>query len=147
MIRPLRPLAVLTSLLTAGCLASPSGNGNAPIVGTWNYAGVQTSPITATLNGTLQINSQQNGNFSGTLSVTETPNGGQPVIRSGAVSGQSISSTGVTFYVTLDNGSDDVSRVHLGTIAGDSLNGFWAEPDGGSGAPSGSFRAHRVVTP
>lgn len=141
-----RHIVLLAAALVSGCLGSPSsGSGNAPIVGTWDYVGLQTSPTTATLSGTLKIDGQQNGIFSGTLSVTETPNGGGPVQRSGVVSGQSLSNTGVQFDVVLSNGTDSASRTHLGTITGDSLVGAWAEQV--IGAPSGSFRAHRVSIP
>lgn len=146
MIRRPRHIVVFAAMLVAGCLGSPtSGGGNAPIVGTWDYAGLQTSPTTATLSGTLKIDNQQDGIFSGTLSVIETPNSGPQVQRSGVVSGQSLSNTGVQFDVVLNNGTDSISRTHLGTITGDSLVGAWAEQV--VGLPSGSFRAHRVSIP
>lgn len=139
------PALALGSVLAAGCLSSPGAAGNAPIVGTWDYVGVQTSPTTATLTGTLKIDTQVNGNFSGTLSVVETPSGGgSPVSLGGPVSGQSLNSTQVQFDATLDDAPGAGPYTHLGTITGDSLVGLWAQPQGG---PAGSFRAHRVSVP
>ena len=142
----LRSLLAIGCVAAAGCLSSPGAAGNAPIVGTWDYVGLQTSPTTATLTGTLKIDAQSNGNVSGTLSVIETPSGGgSPVSLGGPVTGQSVTNIDVQFYATLDNAPDAQPYIHLGTITGDSLEGRWAE--GTSGGPAGSFRAHRVSIP
>lgn len=147
MIRARGRFALVAALAAGvgGCLSSPGGAGNAPIVGTWAYVATQDAPIAASLTGTLKIDNQSNGSFSGTLSVTETPSGGSPVQRGGPVSGQSLNSTAVQFEVLLDNGPDAVARTHLGQITGDSLVGNWAEET--AGGASGSFRAHRVSIP
>lgn len=142
----LRALLSIGCVATAGCLSSPGAAGNAPIVGTWDYVAVQTSPTTATLTGTLKIDTQSSGNFSGTLSVVETPSGGgSPVSLGGPVSGQSLNSTQVQFDATLDDAPGAGPYTHLGTITGDSLEGRWAEEV--QGGPAGSFRAHRVSNP
>lgn len=140
----LRAVLTIGCIAAAGCLSSPGAAGNAPIVGTWDYVGLQTSPTTATLTGTLKIDAQSNGSFSGTLSVVETPSGGgAPVSLGGPVSGSSLTNINVQFFATLDNAPDAQPYTHLGTITGDSLTGYWAQ----QGGPAGKFSAHRVSIP
>ena len=126
-------------LAVAACASAPSGSFNAPVVGTWDYVATQESPITATITGTLKIDAQTSGNFTGSLSITLTPSGGgSPTAMSGPLTGQSVSNTAVEFDACLD--ACTVPWTHLGLVAGDSLTGSWIQ----QGGPSGTFRAHRT---
>lgn len=132
--------ALLALLCAVGCASAPSGSFDAPIVGTWDYVGTQESPTTASITGTLKVDAQSGGSFTGSLSITLTPSGGgSPVTLTGPLTGQSVSNTAVEFDACLD--ACTVPWTHLGVISGDSLSGAWAQ----QGGPSGSFRAHRTA--
>lgn len=140
--RTLRALATLALLGAAGCTSAPSSAFNAPIVGTWDYAATQESPTAASITGTLKVDDQSNGNFTGSLSITLTPSGGgSPVTSTGPLTGQSVSATAVEFDACLD--ACTVPWTHLGQISGDSLVGRWAQAQ--PGGASGTFRAHRTA--
>ncbi|MGB7212994.1 MAG: hypothetical protein WBC97_10245 [Gemmatimonadales bacterium] len=132
---------LLVALAGVGaCASAPSGSFSAPIVGTWDYVATQESPTTASISGTLKVDNQSDGNFTGSLSFTLTPSGeGSPQTMTGPLTGQSVSATAVEFDACLDGCT--VPWTHLGLIAGDSLVGSWAQ----QGGPSGSFRAHRTA--
>jgi hypothetical protein len=131
---------VLAVLGAIGCASAPSGSFDAPIVGTWDYVGTQESPTPASITGTLKVDGQSAGSFTGSLSITLTPSGGgSPETLSGPLTGQSVSNTAVEFDACLD--ACTVPWTHLGVISGDSLTGAWAQ----QGGPSGKFRAHRTA--
>ena len=134
-----RSLAAAAVLALAACASAPSSSFNAPVVGTWDYVATQISPTAATISGTLKIDAQTGGNFSGSLSITLTPSGGSPIAMSGPLTGQSVSNTAVEFDACLD--ACTVPWTHLGQVSGDSLTGSWVQ----QGGPTGTFRAHRTA--
>lgn len=135
-----RRLLVASALLAvAACASAPSSSFNAPVVGTWDYVATQISPTAATISGTLKIDAQTSGNFTGSLSITVTPSGGgSPQAMTGPLTGQSVSNTAVEFDACLD--ACTVPWTHLGQVSGDSLTGSWVQ----QGGPTGTFRAHRT---
>lgn len=135
-----RRLLVASALLAVtACASAPSGSFNAPVVGTWDYVATQESPTTAAITGTLKIDAETSGNFTGSLSITLTPSGGSPIAVSGPLTGQSVSNTAVEFDACLD--ACTVPWTHLAQVSGDSLTGSWVQ----QGGPNGTFRAHRTA--
>jgi len=142
-VRALLFLAVVAAGATA-CSGSDGVDcgGTAPVAGTWDYHGAQTTPPPgSTLTGTLDVSSVDGCTFDGTLSVAETPEGGGAVVnRAGAFFGIAVSATVVNFDVQFTPG---VARTHVAEVTGDSLAGTWIEGSGSS-APRGTFWAKRT---
>jgi hypothetical protein len=142
-VRQVLSLALAALALTCTSPASPCGTGPAPdLFGPWQYEGTQESPITATLSGTLTIDSQSGQTFGGTLDVTETGNGSAPRQLSGWVTGCALDAS-VDFDALFT--VETAARRHLGTVSGDSITkGSWVE-FGPSGQPvaSGTFKSAR----
>ena len=137
-------LLVVTACGLAACAAEggPDCGGEAPVLGTWDYHAVQTSPAPgSTLDGTLSIPEVSACDFSGSLNVDETINGsGDMVTRTGPVFGVAASAMSVTFDAEFDDGTD---RIHGARLIGDSLAGDWVDGGGGS-SPRGTFWARRT---
>lgn len=138
-----RPFWILGALALAGCAGSdgPDCGGTAPVIGTWEYHATQTNPAPgSTLVGTMDVAEVDGCDFSGTLDVDETPNGGGPVEpHSGPLFGLAVDPATINFDVQFEPG---VGRTHVAEVVGDSLSGEWVEGSGVS-APRGSFWARR----
>lgn len=138
-------LAYLPLVLALAACAKNEGpdcGGTAPVGGTWEYHGVQTNPLPgATLDGTLTVSDVSGCEFSGSMSVDQTPMGGGSVtILAGTFFGVAVSADVVNFDATLNGGTP---RTHVAQVFGDSLDGNWVEGSGAS-APRGSFWARRT---
>jgi hypothetical protein len=137
-------VAVTAALALLGCVGSegPDCGGTAPVGGMWEYHGTQTSPPPgSTLEGTLDISSVDGCDFSGSLSVDETPTGGGGVeTHTGPLFGVAVSAEVINFDVQFEPG---VGRTHIAEVIGDSLSGEWIE-GAGAGAPRGTFWARRM---
>jgi hypothetical protein len=124
--------------LVVGACQSPTGTGTSPVsmLGQWGYAATQTSPVPATITGTLTVTKQSGPDFQGSLDATQVDGQGNHTPVTGPVSGQVLSASAVEFSAFIPAG-----RQHLGTIAGDSVHGAWVEQTSGSVTGSGSFSA------
>lgn len=140
-----RALGVVIALALAGCAGSegPDCGGIATVGGVWEYHGVQSSPPPgSTLVGTLDISEVDGCDFSGSLSVDETPSGGGAVeSHSGPLFGVAVSMDVINFDVQFEPG---VGRTHVAEVFGDSVAGEWIEGAGVS-APRGTFWARRTA--
>ena len=140
-----RLLLVPIALGLAACAGSdgPDCGGTAPVAGTWAYHAVQTDPPPgATLAGILAVPGVSGCEFTGTLSVDVTPNGGGSVVTlAGPIFGIAVSGSVVSFDAQLGLG---VTRTHTADVVGDSLAGEWIEGSGTS-APRGTFWARRTA--
>lgn len=136
-----RRLLVACALL-GGCASSTAPDTpGVPVVGSWRYAGRQTTPVDADLAGTLVFSTQVGARIGGALDFMETSAQGVQRRIAGAATGRTLDSTTVDFDVTLAG----VTRRHVGVVKGDSVTGTWIEQPLGGGAPSaaGSFRGAR----
>ena len=131
-------LALTACLKTEG----PDCGGTAPVAGTWEYHGTTDNPLPgATSTGTFDVDGVDGCEFNGTLSLTETPNGGgAPMTLAGPVYGFALNATLVNFDAQFGGGG---TRTHRGNVIGDSLAGTWTEGSGTS-APRGTFWARRT---
>lgn len=128
--------------LLAACASSTAPDTpGVPVVGTWRYAGRQTTPADADLAGTLVFSTQAGARIGGALDFIETNATGAQRRIAGAAAGRTVDSTTLDFDVTLSG----VTRRHVGVVKGDSVTGTWIEQPIGGGAPSaaGSFRGAR----
>lgn len=146
--------AILAALMW-GCTApvSPCGTGPVPVDlrGSWHYEGIQTSPGTAMLSGTLRITSQPGQDFYGDLSVTETDGSGSVRDLSGAVTGCALDATSVDFgalFTVEPAARRHLGTVKLGTVTMDSItNGTWVESGPSGPIASGTFKSARQSGP
>ena len=131
--------------MAAGACQSPTSGGAAPVmvVGEWGYAATQTSPVPATITGTLTISQQNGRDFQGSLDATQTDGQGNLTHVSAVVSGQVLDASALEFTAFIGL----AGRQHLGTIAGDSVHGAWVEQTSGAVTSSGSFAAALPVGP
>ncbi len=125
-----RVVGVAGLLSLAGCL-SPTGSCTPArsLQGRWRYEATQSTPVPATLSGTLDIRTQACTDFQGALDVLETSVAGQRRLG-GPVTGSVVGSGEVTFELTFADGD----RVHLVHFDGDSLRGTWVEVTSGESA-------------
>jgi hypothetical protein len=139
----LRAALVLTSAMAlASCELSTLPQGPfADVVGTWTYAGQQTSPVLQ-LQGSLVVNGQSRNEISGQLTFTETDALGGVRPDAGVVAGRVIGLFDTDFDVILPSGE----RRHVARISAnqDTIRGAWVQPSTGA---SGEFVAVKAVTP
>ena len=131
---------VAVSLISA-CLRSTGPQPSLlQLAGTWNYTGVQTSPVRETLTGTLKISSESGMSFQGRVDLVGLNQAGQTRALSGLVSG----SEQGTDVIDFDASVEASPRRHVGQIVADTISGTWirSAPDGIS---SGTFRVERVT--
>lgn len=132
--------ALVAAALLAACGSSTTGGGLGPDMrGTWTYAAYQSSPA-ATLTGTMTVDNQSNGSFTGSLSVTQTLNGNATQL-SGPLTGSGVDASTVLFDVQFTSSLNP--RQHLGVVRADTVSGTWVELLSGGSSLSGSFRAIR----
>jgi len=108
--------------------------------GTWNYTGVQTSPVREALSGTLNISSESGTSFQGRVDLVGVNQANQTRVLGGLVSGSELG-TGI---IDFDASVETTPRRHVGQIVADTISGTWigSAPDGTRS--SGSFRVERV---
>lgn len=122
--------------------ATDAGTTSRSVVGQWGYSATQSTPVTATLTGTLSVTQQTGHDFQGTLDVIQQDGQGNMTHLAGIVSGQVLDSASLVFTAFLDL----VGRQHLATIARDSVHGTWVEQESGF-VNSGSFVAALRTSP
>ncbi|HUF26635.1 MAG TPA: hypothetical protein VMM18_06610 [Gemmatimonadaceae bacterium] len=139
--RPVDTLLMSVVLAIAACASGTEpGPPPVPLVGEWSYEGTQTSPHSATLDGTLEVDRQSGQRFEGSLDVIESAAGGGRRLT-GLLSGLAFDAQTVDFDVTIDG----IARRHVAEVRGDSLVGTWAEVSVGGG--TGAFHAVRQGAP
>ena len=111
------------------------------LAGTWNYTGVQTSPLRETLTGTLKILTESGTSFQGRVDLVGVNQAGQTRPLGGLVSGVEQSTNVVDFDASVET----TPRRHVGQIVADTISGTWigSAPDGT--VSSGTFRVERVT--
>ena len=136
---------ILALLLGGEACQSPTSSAPTPVAvtGQWTYSAIQTSPIAATLAGTLTIAQQSGPDFEGSLDATQQDALGNVIHVSGVISGQVLNASALEFSVFVGL----AGRQHLGTLARDSVRGAWVEQTGAEVTSSGSFVAVRKSGP
>ena len=132
---------VAVSLISA-CLRSTGPQPSLiQLAGTWNYTGVQTSPVRETLTGTLNISSESGMSFQGRVDLVGVNQASQSRVLSGLVSGSEVG----TDIIDFDASVETTPRRHVGQIVADTISGTWigSAPDGTRS--SGTFRVERVT--
>jgi hypothetical protein len=135
-------VALVAVSLASGCLRSTGPQPSLiQLAGTWNYTGVQTSPVRETLTGTLNILTESGMSFQGRVDLVGINQAGQTRPLGGLVSG----SEQGTSVVDFDASVETTPRRHVGQIVADTISGTWigSAPDGTMS--SGTFRVERVT--
>jgi hypothetical protein len=128
--------------LISGCLRSTGPQpSQIQLAGTWNYTGVQTSPVRESLSGTLNISSESGVSFQGRVDLVGVNQANQSRVLGGLVSGSELG----TDIVDFDASVETTPRRHVGQIVADTISGTWigSAPDGSRS--SGTFRVQRVT--
>ena len=134
-------VALAAVSLVSGCLQSTGPQPSLiQLAGTWNYTGIQTSPVRETLSGTLNIQSESGTSFQGRVDLVGVNQAGQNRILGGLVSGSEQSDV-IDFEASVET----TPRRHVGQIVADTISGIWvgSAPDGTMS--SGTFRVERVT--
>src|SRR5207253_11313682 len=116
-------LALTTCALLSACLKSTEPQPSLlQLNGSWNYTGVQTSPVHETLTGTLMISRESGTSFQGRLDlVGVNSQTGQSRVLGGLVSGSASGSDVIDFDASLES----TPRRHVGQILADTISGTW----------------------
>ncbi len=128
--------------LISACLRSTGPQpSQIQLAGTWNYTGVQTSPVRESLSGTLNISSESGMSFQGRVDLVGINQANQSRVLGGLVSGSELG----TDIVDFDASVETTPRRHVGQIVADTISGTWigSAPDGTRS--SGTFRVQRVT--
>jgi hypothetical protein len=134
-------LLLAGSSLLSGCLRSTEPQASQlQLSGSWNYTGLQTSPVPETLTGSLSISHESGTSFQGNLVLTGV-NGqtGIPRSLSGSVSG----SESGTDVIDFDANLESTPRRHVGRIVADTITGTWIITSPNGPMSSGTFRVER----
>ncbi|MDQ6870576.1 MAG: hypothetical protein M3037_01025 [Gemmatimonadota bacterium] len=135
--------AALTALaLLSACLRSTGPQPSLiQLAGTWNYTGIQTSPVRESLTGTLKILTESGVSFQGRVDLVGVNQAGQNRPLSGLVSGSEQGADVIDFDASVET----APRRHVGQIVADTISGTWigSAPDGTMS--SGTFRVERVT--
>jgi len=137
-----RALAIISCVaLATGCLKSTEPQPSLlQLNGTWNYTGVQTSPIRENLSGTLTISRESGTSFQGRLDLIATnTQTGQSMVLGGLVSGAESGSDVIDF----DADVETTPRRHVGQIVADTITGTWVGSSSTGTVSSGTFRVER----
>jgi hypothetical protein len=143
-VRSLATLLTLTScVMISGCLKSTEPQPSLlALSGSWNYTGVQTSPVHETLTGTLTISRESGMSFQGRLDlVGVNSQTGQNRVLGGLVSG----SASDTEVVDFDANLEATPRRHVGQIVADTMTGTWVGAAAEGSMASGTFRVERAT--
>jgi hypothetical protein len=134
-------MAMAAVFLASACLQSTGPQPSLiQLAGSWNYTGIQTSPVRETLSGTLDIQSESGTSFQGRVDLVGVNQAGQNRILGGLVSGSEQSNV-IDFEASVET----TPRRHVGQIVADTISGIWvgSGPDGTTS--SGTFRVERVT--
>ena len=134
-------LALGGSVLVSGCLKSTEPQASSlQLDGSWNYTGVQTSPVRETLSGTLTISRESGTSFQGRLDlVAVSSQTGQQRVLGGLVSGSESSFNVIDFDANLEANP----RRHVGDQVADTVSGTWVSSSSDGSTASGTFRIER----
>ena len=134
-------LALGGSVLFSGCLKSTEPQASSlQLDGSWNYTGVQTSPVRETLSGTLTITRESGTSFQGRLDlVAVSSQTGQQRVLGGLVSGSESASNVIDFDANLEANP----RRHVGDQVADTVSGTWVGSSTDGSTASGTFRIER----
>ncbi len=134
-------LTLTGSALLSACLKSTEPQPSLlALNGSWNYTGVQTSPVQETLTGTLTISRESGTSFQGRLDlVGVNSQTGQNRVLGGLVSG----SASDTDVIDFDANLETTPRRHVGQIVADTMTGTWVGAAGDGTMTSGTFRVER----
>jgi hypothetical protein len=129
--------------MISGCLKSTEPQPSLlALSGSWNYTGVQTSPVHETLTGTLTISRESGMSFQGRLDlVGVNSQTGQNRVLGGLVSG----SASDTEVVDFDANLEATPRRHVGQIVADTMTGTWVGAAAEGSMASGTFRVERAT--
>ncbi len=132
----MRRLLLLGLIPLAACQVETVKCGQVPAVtGNWRYTATETTPIRATVSGTLLITSATCDAIVGQMDVVQTDATGATQHLAGPITGQAIDGTSFQFSAYLDA----TPRQHLATVShGDSLSGSWVNT-GGPQSATGTF--------
>jgi len=140
-----RKVAVLLTLsgcaLLSACLKSTEPQPSLlQLNGSWNYTGVQTSPVHETITGMLTISRESGTSFQGRLDlVGVNSQTGQSRVLGGLVSG----SESGTDVIDFDADLEATPRRHVGQIVADTVTGTWVGASADGSKSSGTFRVER----
>jgi hypothetical protein len=134
-------LALTSCALLSACLKSTEPQPSLlQLNGSWNYTGVQTSPVQETLTGTLTISRESGTSFQGRLDlVGVNSQTGQSRVLGGLVSG----SESGTDVLDFDADLEATPRRHVGQILADTVTGTWVGASADGSMSSGTFRVER----
>src|SRR2546423_6572626 len=144
----MRPLRAVNRLLVgaAATLASACLSSTDPqpsllqLDGSWNYTGVQTSPVRETITGTLTISRESGTSFQGRLDlVAVSSQTGTSRVLGGLVSG----SESGTDVIDFDADVEITPRRHVGQIVADTITGTWVGSSSDGTMSTGTFRVQR----
>jgi len=135
-------ISLVGPVMSSACLKSTEPQPSTlQLNGTWNYSGVQTSPVRETLTGTLEISRESGTSFQGRLDLVGlNSQTGQTRVLGGLVSG----SESVTDVIDFDaNLLEAAPRRHVGQIVADTITGTWIGEGSNGSMASGTFRVER----
>src|SRR5437764_10283162 len=134
-------LALGASMLVSGCLKSTEPQASSlQLDGSWNYTGVQTSPVREILSGTLSISRESGTSFQGRLDlIAVSSQTGQQRVLGGLVSGSESASNVIDFDANLETNP----RRHVGEQVADTVSGTWVGSSSDGSTVSGTFRIER----
>lgn len=137
----LTPAGFFGLLSLSACLKSTEPRPSTlQLSGTWNYTGLQTSPVRETLAGTLTISRESETSFQGRLDIVGTnPQSGQTRVLGGLVSGSGSSGNVIDFDADLET----TPRRHVGQMVADTIAGTWVGEGSNGAMSSGTFRIER----
>lgn len=132
---------IAASLSPSACLKSTEPQPSTlQLSGTWSYTGLQTSPVTETLVGTLTVSRESGTSFQGRLDLVGTNSqSGQTRVLGGLVSGSESSGNVIDFDADLET----TPRRHVGEIVADTITGTWVGEGSNGSMSSGTFRVER----
>lgn len=132
---------LVASLSLSSCLKSTEPQPSTlQLAGTWNYTGLQTSPVTETLAGTLTVSRESGTSFQGRLDLVGTNSqSGQTRVLGGLVSGSESSGNVIDFDADLET----TPRRHVGQMVADTITGTWVGEGSNGSMSSGTFRVER----
>jgi hypothetical protein len=133
--------ALIASLSLSSCLKSTEPQPSTlQLSGTWSYTGLQTSPVTESLAGSLTISRESGTSFQGRLDLVGTNSqSGQTRVLGGLVSGAESSGNVIDFDADLET----TPRRHVGQIVADTITGTWVGEGSNGTMSSGTFRVER----
>ncbi len=134
-------VAVVVAALASACLKSTEPQPSLlQLDGSWNYTGLQTSPVRESLAGTLTISRESGTSFQGQLYLVgvNLQTGGNRVLQ-GLVSG----SASGTDVIDFDAALEAAPRRHVGQIVADTITGTWVGSSSDGTMSTGTFRVER----